>query len=235
MAKLFEGAVRDWKFVLLFCIFSLLFWLSEFAYQLYYTQNPNAVGALVRSFAFSSATFISLSLLSSAVFRFRPALLKYWKVRRILGVTGAFFMALHVLAVLLFVFGGDIFKVFYSLNPLENPLIFGAIALPIFLLVALISTDWAVQKLGAKWKAIQRLVYPGFLLIVFHFLLTNPPALLEIPGFLLLGISALALLGELFWFIADARQKSFCSKGTALGAALILLYVIIAYLAYFKK
>ncbi|MBI4210107.1 MAG: ferric reductase-like transmembrane domain-containing protein [Candidatus Diapherotrites archaeon] len=235
MSRLFGGAMKDWRFVLNFCVFSFLFWAAEFAFQ-YFGPSEGQIGpSLYRSFGLAGATFFGLSLLSSSLFRFRPALARYWTVRRAFGVVGFLFIALHVLFVTNFLFEGNPFMAYYSLNPFENPLIFGAAAFYILLLVTLTSTDWAVQKLGGKWKAVQRLVYFAFMLSIFHFISTNPAGLLNLAGYFLLLVTALALLGELYWFIQVARQRNFKSLGTFIGLFIILLYIAIAYLAFFSK
>ena len=98
MAKLFEGARQNKKFVAKFILFALIFWLLQFSFQ-YYFAVPNEPesslfkGAgnllqtsLVRSLAFSGATFFAIALLLSSFFRWKPNYAKYWHVRRSLGV-----------------------------------------------------------------------------------------------------------------------------------------------------
>ena len=147
---MFEGTLRDWKLVLSFTVFSVLFWLAEFAFQFYYYTPGILQISLVRAFAFSGTTFFAISLLSSSLFRWFPKLAKYWTIRRALGVVGTVFIIGHVLTATNVFFQGNILNVFYSLNPFENPIVFGAIAYPFFIILSLVSTDWAVRKMGAK-------------------------------------------------------------------------------------
>ena len=236
MAKLFEGAAKNWKFVLKFLVFSIVFWILEFAYQFYVLDPGNFQTALIRSFAFSGATFIGLALLSSVLFKFKPVYAKYWHVRRSLGVTGFFFIIGHVLSVILFVFMGDLFQVFYSLNPFENPLILGTVGFVVFFAMTLTSTDWAMQKIGAaRWKTIHRLVYFGYFFAVAHFLTTNPPALYNLAGYLLFLVTALTLAGELYWFVKIAGKNRFSTLGAKIGFLLIILYLVLAYFVFFAK
>ncbi|MBI4044185.1 MAG: ferric reductase-like transmembrane domain-containing protein [Candidatus Diapherotrites archaeon] len=236
MARLFEGALKNWKFVLKFLVFSVVFWLLEFAYQFYVLEPENFPSALIRSFAFSGATFIGLALLSSVLFKFKPVYAKYWHVRRSLGVTGFVFIIGHALSVTLFVFKGDVSQVFFSLNPIENPMIFGVIGYMVFLVMALTSTDWAMQKIGAaRWKTIHRLVYFGYFAAVFHFLTINQPALFNLAGYLLLAVTFLVLAGELYWFVKIAGKNKFSTLGAKIGFLLILLYLVFAYLVFFAK
>src|SRR3989344_6921172 len=155
--SLFSGARHNWKFALKFMVFSVVFWLIQFGYQFFALTPGEIENALIRSFAFSGATFFGLALLSSALFKWKPQFAKYWTIRRSLGVMGFVFTFLHVSTATQFLFQGNPANWFLSLNPFENPVIFGVIAYPIFALLALTSTDWAVFKLKTKWKTIHRL------------------------------------------------------------------------------
>ena len=233
MPKLFEGAAKNWRFVAKFAVFSVAFWLLEFLFQTTFVSPINLGFALVRSFGFSAATFISLALLSSVVFKFFPEFARYWHVRRSLGVMGYIFLSFHVFFAVRFFYNGNVFSAFFSLNPFENPVIFGAIANPVFFVMALTSTDWAVQKLGGKnWKAIHRLVYFAFFATVAHFLTINPPMLMNAAGYLLLLAAFLALAGELFWFVKTAAKNGFLTLGTKIGFLAILLYLIVAFIVF---
>src|SRR3989344_5923042 len=100
MAMMFEGAIKDWKFVLGFLVLSVIFWVAELAYQVYFGAVLSFDMAIVRSFAFSGATFVSLSLLSSIVFKFYSKYAKYHYVRRSFGVMGVAFGMLHIFSAL---------------------------------------------------------------------------------------------------------------------------------------
>src|SRR3989344_7954981 len=167
MSKLFEGAIKDWKFVLGFIVFSIIFWIAELAYQVYFGQVLSFDMAIVRSFSFSGATFISLSLLSSIVFKFYPKYAKYWNVRRSLGVMGVVFGMLHIYSALNAYFFWNISMVYPTLNPIENPLVFGAAAFSLLFIIFLTSTDWVEEKLTPpKWKMIHRLFYFSYLALI---------------------------------------------------------------------
>lgn len=232
MAKLFEGARKNWKFVISFIVISIIFWLLEFSYQ-FYVFAPGELGlGLVRSFGFSAATFFGLALLSSSIFKWKPALAKYWDVRRNLGVMGFVFLSFHFRTVLIVVLNEDLSQIVGSLNPFENPLFFGLMGLIVFFLMAITSFDWAVAKLGANWKKLHRLVYFGYWAGVSHFLLVNPPALMNPAGYLLIAITFLALAGQLFWFIKTAGKFNFKTRGTLIGILVIFLYLITLYFGY---
>lgn len=236
MPALFEGASRNLKFVAAFVSLSLVFWLAHFAYQ-FYALSPGDLGSsMVRSFAFAGATMIGASLFSSALFKWVPSWARYWHVRRSLGVVGSVFILFHVLSVMNFIVSWDAASVFSSLNPFDNPLIFGVMAAPIFAAMALTSTDWAVSRLGFnRWKALHRLVYFGYLFAVFHFLLVNPPMLMNPAGYMLIGMTFLALAGELFWFVKTTWARKSTALGGAVGVLVIFLWLLFAYLAWFAR
>jgi sulfoxide reductase heme-binding subunit YedZ len=175
------------------------------------------------------------ALLTSSVFKFFPNLSDYWRVRRYMGVTGFTFIVGHVMSVYHYLFSWDVKAVYYTFNPLENPIIFGSIAFPIFMVMALTSTDWAVAKLGDRnWKRIHRLVYIAYLSAIFHFITINPMLLKNPPGYLLLTVTALTLLGQLYWFFRTVSAKKFRSWGTLYGFFLIAATLALGYLAYQK-
>src|SRR3990167_3828797 len=105
MAKFLEGAKRDWKFIVKFTALSVLFWFLQFQFQLMNGTDFNL--SLIRSFAFSGAMFISLALITSSVFKFKPKLAVHWNIRRAFGVIGFIFIALHFFSVTTFLFKGD--------------------------------------------------------------------------------------------------------------------------------
>jgi DMSO/TMAO reductase YedYZ heme-binding membrane subunit len=232
--KLFSGAKRNWRFVAKFIAVSAAFWIIQYFYQVNFfgSSGPEA---FVRSSAFSGATFISLSLLSSVIFKFKPVYARYWYVRRSLGVAGWFFILMHFWGVTNLYYAGDYSFIFSSLNPRENPVILGFVAYPIFFLMALTSTDWAVSKLGYhKWKTIHRLVYFAYLASVMHFLTVNPAAIMSLPGYVLLMITGLVLAGELYWFIDMVKKEQSSSRAKAVGILLILLWLLSIYFLLLK-
>ena len=230
---MFEGAFKNWKFVLKFLLFSFVFWLLQFSYHYYFVSGGLIELSFIRSFAFSGATFIGLSLLSSILFKFKPVLARHWDIRRSLGVTGFIFIIFHFFSVVILGFKGDASQIFFSLNPFNNLILFGLLAFLIFLIVFLSSNDFAVKKLGyKKWKAIQRLVYFAYWAAVTHFALINPSALMNLSGLLLILVTVLVLLGELYWFLKTASQKNFKSLGALIGAIIIVLYLISIYFGW---
>lgn len=232
MPKLFEGAIKNWKFVVTFIAVSIIFWLIEFSYQFYFLIPADIGLSLVRSFGFSAATFIGLALLSSSVFRWKPALAKHWDVRRNLGIMGFVFLFFHLRSVLIFILNEDLSQIIWSLNPFENPLFFGLMGYTVFFLMAITSFDWAVAKLGTNWKKLHRLVYFGYWAGVSHFLLINPPALMNLAGYLLIAVTFLALAGQLFWFIKTAGKYNFKTRGTLIGIFVIFLYLVTLYFGF---
>lgn len=189
--------------------FVFFFWLFEFAIEYYWLTKNNIQLSLIRSFALSGTTIIGASLFSSSVFKWFPKTGVHWRIRRYLGVSGFVLIFFHVFTAMKFIFNFNVKAIYYSLNPFINPLIFGAIAYPIFFVMAITSTDWMVKKLTPRvWKFIHRFVYIAYMSTVFHFILTNPQALNNLLGYLLYAITTLALFGQLFWFFKIAGKKN---------------------------
>lgn len=214
------------------CAFlSLTVWVIELIIHYYFLTGKNMVVSLVRSLGITGSTLFAAALFSSAIFKWRPRLAIHWRIRRYLGVAGFVFIFFHVGTAMQFLFNYNLALVYYSLNPIENPVIFGSLAYPIFFIMTATSTDWAVRKLTPKvWKFIHRFVYVAYISSIFHFALMNPEALYNPLGYLLIALTACALFGQLFWFFKISSQKKFRSLGFYIGIAIILSTLLLLYL-----
>ena len=228
-----------WKQLLIFSIFPILFGVLQWAYQFYVLIPGESAGSLVRSTAITGATLIGLALLSSVIFRLFPRYARHWRYRRYLGVWGFIFSFLHTNFVTNLYFGGDIASIYYTFNPIENPIIFGSIGLFIFFLLALTSTDWAVRKLTPRiWKNLHRLVYIAYISSVFHFAVIDPSLFENVAGIILLIVTVLTVVGHLYLFFKTIIKKRFMSLGTVVGFAIIISTILVAmpvYEKYFAK
>ena len=221
-----------WQSMMKFSLGALIFWLLHFFYQYQILIPGELGGALVRSFALSGATLISAALFSSAIFKWFPKTAKHWRWRRYLGVSGTVFIVLHILSVSHYLFQWDIAAAFYSLNPIQNPIIFGAVAFPILFVMAATSTDWAVDKLTPqRWKFIHRFVYLAYIASIFHFVLINPALLKNPAGYLLLALTGLAIIGQLYWYIKTVIRRKARNFGTYIGLGLIIGTLTLGYYA----
>lgn len=230
-----EEKERTWGSLLRFAAGATIFGALQYAAQRFWLSPGDAPGALIRAAAFTGATLIGLALFASAVFRWVPSLSDRWRLRRRLGVAGVIAIILHASAVMRFYFNYDPKLAFGSLDPFMNPVVFGAIAYPLFLVMALTSTDWAYDKLGAKrWKSVHRVAYVAYWAAVMHFMTVNPAVLKSPPGWLLLVVTAAALFGQLFWYVRIAGKKKFLSWGGLHGAIVIALYVAAAAIVIMK-
>lgn len=219
--------------IIWFSLGSVAFWLFQYGYQYIYLTEANAQASLLRSAALVGATFIAASLLSSAVFKWKPKLAKYWRYRRYLGVGGALFILLHILSAFFFYYGGQFGPMLYTLNPLVNPVIFGLLAYPIFFAMAITSTDAIQKSMGTKnWKRLHQLVYVAFILSVFHFIFINPALLANVFGYLLLIITALALFGQLYWWVQTVKKTGVNKGGFVIGLLVITFALVIGYAGY---
>ena len=225
--------LQDWKSFSLVVLGASVFWLAEFAFQYFLLAKGNAASSLIRSFALAGATLVSSALFSSAIFKWFPHTAVYWRLRRYLGVAGTVFVALHALSVYVFTYQFDFLNAYYTLNPFENPIVFGTFAFVILFVMASISTDWAVEKLTPRvWKFIHRFVYLAFVSAILHVFLISPSRLAHPPGYLLILITLAALFGQVYWFFKTAARRRFRSLGTFVGLSLIVLAVILGYMAY---
>lgn len=213
---------------------TLAFWLVQFLYQ-YYVLVPNILGiALVRSFALAGATLVGVAILIGplAVVFTRH---NFVYLRRTFGVAGFFLIFFHVFAVLSLYFKWDLFSVFSVLNPFANFALFGVAAFLVFVPLFLTSTDWAIRKMSfAKWKALHRLVYFGFVFSILHFVFTNTTLLYNVAGFLLVAVTLAALLLELAAFVKKMKTGT-AGKGAWVGAAITIFALVLFVLAFLAK
>lgn len=228
--RLFSGAKRRWRFVLAFVALSFAFLALQVWHQ-YAFRDPTFETAMVRGAGLAGATFITFALLSSVLFKFRPRWARFWPVRRSLGVVGFAFVAVHVSSALTFYFPGDPLAAFAPFGP-QNPLVFGAFAFAIFAALFLTSTDWAVARLGTRWKALHRLVYFAYYATVIHFVTINPAFYASLPGAVLGAALVATLLGELYWFLRTRARLGWKGRGALVGYLIILLWLAALALAF---
>jgi glycine/D-amino acid oxidase-like deaminating enzyme/nitrite reductase/ring-hydroxylating ferredoxin subunit/DMSO/TMAO reductase YedYZ heme-binding membrane subunit len=225
--------IGGWKHLILFMLGATAFWILQFLYQRFGLDAPDVKVAFLRASALSGATCIGAALSLSAVFKWVPRWSSHWRLRRWLGVTGWTFVFLHVLTVVGFYYDFNVKAVYWSFNPLKNPVVFGSIAFGLFFLMAATSTDWAVAKLGMKrWKLLHRVSYFAWWAAIFHFLLVNPILLKNLAGYLLLGVAAFSVFGQFYWWIRISSKRKFKTVGAIVGAIVILMYIVTAWLAY---
>ncbi|MEK7643532.1 MAG: FAD-dependent oxidoreductase [Patescibacteria group bacterium] len=228
--------IRRWPYILLFGAIAFLIWAIQFLLQFYWLQQGEQYISLVRSFALMGASLIGLALFTSAIFKWFPKTARYWHLRRYLGVAGFIFVSLHIASVYQYYYDYNLAEIYFSLNPLENPIIFGTIAYPILFLMALTSTDWAVTKLKPRrWKNLHRFIYPAYISSIFHFVFIDPELFTHLPGQVLLVITLAALIGQLYWFFKTIAKRHFQSLGTFVGFTIIFITFIISALAYSAK
>ncbi|MFQ6011870.1 MAG: FAD-dependent oxidoreductase, partial [Nitrososphaerales archaeon] len=218
--RLFAGARKNPKYVLSASALALAFWLLQFADQYLFLIPGEFEGSIVRSFALSGATLISLALIIGPL----RTLTKYNLLahRRTVGVWGFTFIIMHFITVSVFLFESDLSRLFWDSNPVANPLLFSVGAFPIFVAMWATSTDWAVEKLSFKrWKFLHRLVFLAYIAAVAHYSLINPELLLNPSGYLLISFTVAAFSLELAAFVKTVRRKGF-GKGGAIGLLIIL-------------
>jgi sulfoxide reductase heme-binding subunit YedZ len=105
-------------------------------------------------------------------------------IRRNLGVAAFLYALLHLVFYVL-----DMQLLSAMVSELAIPGIWtGWLAFALLLVPAAISFDTAMRRLGRRWKQLQRLVYPAFLLALIHWLLLDwawGPALVHLAPLLM--------------------------------------------------
>ncbi|MCX6816148.1 MAG: ferric reductase-like transmembrane domain-containing protein [Candidatus Aenigmarchaeota archaeon] len=229
ITRLFVGLRHNKSYAIKASFLCLLFWLLQFLYQ-HYFLNASFNQSLIRSFSFSGATLISLSLLIGPVARLTN--FNFVFHRRAVGVWGFTFIILHFLAVYDFVLKFNISGLLWNTNPFVNLLLLGLVGFVIFIPLYLTSTDWALIRLGIrKWKFIHRLAYFAYIFAVLHYLNTNPAAMTSLAGRLLLIATGLVVLLQIIGFLKTIR-KTRRKKDLVIGIIIILIGVALFYIVY---
>ncbi len=163
--------IRWIRFIVLFS--SLCIAVSVYFLWARSLSGPLLLIRLTQTYALLALSYLYFALLATPLYlvfpRF-PFQALYLKARRALGVSAFLFAALHGTIALFGLLGGPLKLIFLNSNYLI-PVIFGQIALLILFIMAIVSFDYAVYKLGKKWKLIHRFVYLAGLLILLHFLM----------------------------------------------------------------
>ena len=126
------------------------------------------------------------------IFGRRKWLLQWLKVRRNLGVAAFLYGALHLLFYVL-----DMQTLAAMVDEFALPAIWtGWLGFALMLVAASISTDWAVSRLGLRWKRVQMAVYPAYLLAILHWWLLGHgamPAIVHLAPLLLVWTARIAV------------------------------------------
>lgn len=144
--------------------------------------------------------------------------------RRLFGVGGAWFAALHV--------GISYGLLFKWANPLSLPLSYqrsfaaGILALVVLLAMAFTSFDRAMRGMGIWWFRLHRLVYAALCLMLLHVFVTGthavqlmPLVLLSAAAFLVIGMHAAAAFSK-------GRRPSKWQIGTIAAVTLLTVGIL---------
>jgi sulfoxide reductase heme-binding subunit YedZ len=116
---------------------------------------------------------------------FQPWSMWLFKRRRDLGLAAFLYALLHLTAYL--IRQSSLNVILFELQFIEY--ILGWVALASMLILAIISNDRAIHRLGTVWKKLQRLAYAAAVCVFLHWLwikLNNAPALLHFTPLLAL-------------------------------------------------
>jgi DMSO/TMAO reductase YedYZ heme-binding membrane subunit len=213
-------------------IIGMVFWAVYFALQYYWLSPGNLQSSIVRGSALLGATTIGLALLIGPFSRIFPKY-NYIRLRRTVGVLGFTFIAVHVLSSLVYVYSSNLGSLVTIFNPYENPVVFALIAFVIYTALFLTSTNWATNKLTFPvWKALHRTIYVAWILSVLHFVLMNPPLLLNPLGYILLGLTVLVFAFQIAAFTKHARTHREDRRARLIGYSIIVLGLGLFYYGY---
>lgn len=133
------------------------------------TANPPEF--LIRSSGIWALVALCLTLSVSPLRRILrlPALIR---LRRMLGLYSFFYTVLHVLAWAYWERGWSLGAMWQDI--MQRPFVaIGTIAFAPMMALALTSTHGWMRRLGARWQALHRLIYPIAILSVWHFWLVR--------------------------------------------------------------
>lgn len=153
---------------------NIIFGLLVFLYVFWaFPEGTVRIIRLTQTYALLALTFLYLSLLVSPIYSAFPTLPARGlmvKARRATGVSAYFYSLTHASLAFFGLLGG-----FEGLQYLDSKYLLAIslsfTALIILSVLALISFDAMVNKLGRTWKTISRFVYLAALLITLHALL----------------------------------------------------------------
>ncbi len=157
------------------------------------------------AYAWMSVGCLALAIVIGPMYKLLPRLpgqIIMRDARRIIGLSAAWFGALHV--------GIAYLVLFKHINPLKLAdnyrwsFLLGTIALTALLIMASISTDAAMKRLGAWWFRLQRLAYVAGVLIIIHAVLVGTHAKSSEAAFVLVNV-ALAIV--LIHFVARGKGR----------------------------
>ncbi|OIO24991.1 hypothetical protein AUJ14_05110 [Candidatus Micrarchaeota archaeon CG1_02_55_22] len=141
------------------------------AVTIFFAGNARGINyiKLADNTGFLAFTFLCLALAVTPIRKLSPSFAlnpPLYRARRALGVSAFGFALVHS-ALRSGVQYGVSFERFLFVAS-GNGVIYGVIAFAILLLLASISTDWAVRKMGKAWFDVQKLAYLAYPLIVSH-------------------------------------------------------------------
>jgi sulfoxide reductase heme-binding subunit YedZ len=132
------------------------------------TLGANPVEAILHDFGLWSVRLLLLTLCMTPLqmqFRWGAA----GKLRRMLGLFAFFYALLHFVVWLVL---DQQLNMSDALSDIieKKYITVGMVALVGLLVLALTSNRWSVRKLGVRWKALHRVVYPLAVLTIVHYL-----------------------------------------------------------------
>ncbi len=177
-----------------------------------FKDQSTSLRELNKIFALESIGLISLVFLVGPLSKIKPRIFaRFLPWRKPVGIIGFVLALLHAAYSIVFLYGLNLEKIFFS-NPKLLGVLSGIIALIIFFLMTITSTKSAVEKMGyANWKKLQITGYIALFFSIIHFVIleTKPDIGFDVRPFgqLFLLISVLALVLRVIATIHNLPQR----------------------------
>jgi sulfoxide reductase heme-binding subunit YedZ len=165
-----------WAFRLLIAVPAILMLTRYFTTQGGFGHLLQGSGEWAARMLILTLAITPIRLLLKNQHWFQPWSMWLFKRRRDLGLAAFLYALLHLSAYL--IRQSSLSVILFELQFIEY--ILGWAALASMLILAVISNDWAVHRLGTAWKKVQRLVYVAAVSVFLHWLwikLDDVPAL----------------------------------------------------------
>ncbi|MEX0617175.1 MAG: ferric reductase-like transmembrane domain-containing protein [Candidatus Woykebacteria bacterium] len=192
---------------------------------------------LAQIYALTAVTYLYLALIASPLYKLFPRLPTkslHLVARRGIGVSAFFFALLHSQIAFWWLLGGFSGLGFLS-NAYLKAISLSFIALLILSSMAATSFNWAVQKLGRRWKMLHRLVYIAATLIGIHALMLGTHFIdlsASIPKIFFVALSVLLILEAIRFDRFLAEKFLWLPK---VGLSLALVVGLITYASFYLK
>ena len=186
----------------------LLILIATMLIAIVQSSASNAIIGFTRFFALEGFMLLCVALLIGPLSLFFPKIAHLIEPRRTVGISAFVFIAAHVYMVISQYFSFDLTMIFT-----ETTFIIGLIAFLITLIITITSCDYALKHLKQKkWKAIQRLAYIVFILVLVHFIVRSMLLKTGQADIAEIAITLLAIITIIMQFAGFIKKRKISKK-----------------------